>query len=96
MKSTHLIISENATLDYSFLSGKTILITGATGLIGKAIIKTLLQWNKRETNHIINIIAVVRNIEKAKKCFGDNNIQYIVGDICNVLLFSFLLYRTSF
>ena len=84
MKSTHLIISENATLDYSFLSGKTILITGATGLIGKAIIKTLLQWNKMETNHIINIVAVVRNIEKAKKYFGDNNIQYIVGDICNV------------
>lgn len=60
------------------LYGKNILVTGATGLIGQNIVKTLLCLDA-------NVIAVVRNKEKAQKIFIDNNgIKYIVCDIVNL------------
>ena len=60
------------------LYGKNISVTGATGLIGQNIVKTLLCLDA-------NVIAVVRNKEKAQKIFIDNNgIKYIVCDIVNL------------
>ena len=52
------------------MRGKTFLITGATGLIGSVMIKCLLALNKKESLGV-NIIAVVRDIEKAKGVFAD-------------------------
>lgn len=48
-----------------------ILITGATGFVGRHLIPSLLQ---NKNNHLI---LVVRNIEKAKFLFGSNQIDYI-------------------
>lgn len=53
-----------------FLRGKTFLITGATGLIGSVMIKCLIELNKRNDLGI-NIIAVVRDLNKAKIVFAD-------------------------
>jgi nucleoside-diphosphate-sugar epimerase len=50
------------------LRGKTFLVTGATGLIGSVMIKCLLELNSQK-NLGIKIVAVVRNIEKAKTVF---------------------------
>ena len=48
------------------LKGKTFLITGATGLIGSVMIKCLLELNIQR--HLgIQILAAVRNVEKANR-----------------------------
>lgn len=61
--------------DYSALKNSTIFITGATGLIGSALVETLLAL---ELN--ISVIVFVRSKEKAYKKFGDY-VKYYVGDI---------------
>lgn len=57
---------------YPELKGKTIMITGATGLIGQELIRTAV-------DNGMNVIAVIRNIEKAKQLFSNSTaISYIV------------------
>lgn len=51
------------------LEGKTILITGATGLICSAIVDLLIAHNEAFGNDI-NIIAAGRSMEKAKERFA--------------------------
>ena len=52
------------------LRGKTFLITGATGLIGSVMIKCLLALNRKLALGI-KVIAVVRDMDKAKTVFAD-------------------------
>lgn len=52
---------------------RNILVTGATGFVGKYLVTALL-----ENNYYVRIF--VRNKEKARKMFGDN-VEYIIGDI---------------
>lgn len=65
---------------FDVLESKAILVTGATGLIGKALVYTLL-YNTKTTK----IIALVRNAEKANEIFGDSayrdRISFLVSDI---------------
>ena len=67
-------------IPFEKLNGKNILITGACGLIGSAIIDFLIE-NKVECN----IYAMARNRNKVKKCFAkylDNPLLHIVeGDV---------------
>lgn len=65
--------------DLHNLSDKTLLVTGATGLIGSNIIKYLLDQKEIKCK----IIALVRNVDKAKNIFKENidNIELIVGDV---------------
>ena len=51
------------------LNGKTILVTGATGLLGSCMVRCLLALNKMKFFNV-NIISVVRNIQKAESLFG--------------------------
>ncbi|MDD6518593.1 MAG: NAD-dependent epimerase/dehydratase family protein [Oribacterium sp.] len=55
---------------FELLAKKTILITGATGLIGSMLVKVLYEANKKYDLNI-NIVGTVRNIEKAKVLYGD-------------------------
>ena len=67
----------SSDVDFNQFKDKTILITGATGLIGSLLVKSLLYSsyvNKLNTK----VIALVRNEEKAKGIFSDF-IQY--GDL---------------
>ena len=60
---------------YEELKNKTILVTGATGLIGQATVRRLLSYEAK-------VIALVRNEEKARRLFGRNrNVSYIISDI---------------
>lgn len=52
------------------LAGSTVLVTGATGLIGSMILKTLISANE-VYNLNIRLIGQIRNEEKAKNIFGD-------------------------
>jgi len=67
------------------LKGKSILITGATGLIGSVMTKCLLELN-RQKNLGIKVLAAVRSLEKAKKVFGDDysKIEFKVIDLADI------------
>lgn len=65
----------NSNIDYSFLKDCTVLVTGATGLLGSGLVEALLALNLN-----INVIVFVRSKEKAYVKFGDK-VSYYVGDI---------------
>ena len=52
------------------LKNTTILVTGATGLVGSCMVRTLACIN-RIHDAGITILALVRNAEKAKQIYGD-------------------------
>ena len=63
----------------NFFSGKTVLVTGATGLIGSNLIDALMKIEG------IKVIALSLTESKLKKCFkeyiGRENFKYIARDI---------------
>ena len=71
-------------LEWEKLSGKTFLISGASGLIGSFLIDVLMLRNEIH-NQGIKIHALGRNIESAKKKFrdyaDDDNFTFTVHDI---------------
>lgn len=64
--------------------GKTILVTGVTGLIGSLIVKSLLYANKNLESKI-KILAIARNKEKVKEVFNEfldiSSFKVYYGDI---------------
>lgn len=68
---------------------KTILITGATGLIGMNIINALLYANEKLKINC-KILALVRDIGKANRKFclkGNDGLTFIVGDILEEIVY---------
>lgn len=68
------------------LSGKTILLSGATGMIGKCIIDILMQYNNEcPEDQQIHITALSRNAESAKQRMKEHwtkdTLRYISCDI---------------
>lgn len=62
-------VVETAEVDWELFRGKSIAVTGATGLIGKSIIHVLLRAN--ETYHLdCKVLAFLRNRKKAEAIFG--------------------------
>ncbi len=57
-------------LPWNKLNEKTILITGASGLIGSCIVDMLMLRNSEFSDSNINIIALGRNEQEAKKRFA--------------------------
>lgn len=71
------------------LQGKTVLVTGATGLIGSQVVKLLLCLNRLKDAGI-TVVAYVRNREKAQKVFPageDQGLVIAVGDINDKLVY---------
>lgn len=65
-------------LPYELLKGKTVLVTGATGLIGVSLVRSLLYMGD------IKVLAFVRNENKAKSIYEQNsNLEIVIGDIIN-------------
>ena len=66
------------------LKNKTILVTGATGLVGSTLIKTILEYASF-THSNIKVIAFGRNKEKMMKMFekyvNNKNLSVLVGDV---------------
>lgn len=77
------VYNDNLSL-FEQLQNKTILITGATGLIGSFLIRCLLYANK-QSNLNIKILALVRNKAKAKEYFyrelHNNALKLLVQDV---------------
>ncbi len=80
----------NILADYIYENGFSncsFLVTGATGLIGSIIVKSLVLCNDKYKTEI-KIKATVRSLEKVKEVFsGDNfnQIEFIVQDIAEQL-----------
>ena len=65
-------------LPYEQLKGSTVLVTGATGLIGSLLVRSLLAIGD------IKVLAFVRNEEKAKSIFSDNqDLIFVIGDVAS-------------
>ena len=82
---------ENIALDYLLFDGlkdSTILVTGATGLVGSYLIKSIMCYNRINSANI-KIIALIRDMGKAKKVFGDiydsEMISFVIADIMDVI-----------
>ena len=76
-------IAAEVDLPWAELDGKTVLVTGSTGLIGSQVVRTLLSRN----DHVdagINVVLPVRNIKKAQALFGDRSdvsvLEWSLGD----------------
>ena len=74
-------IAATHSIDWEKLTGRTIFITGATGLIGRTLVGALLYVN--DEKHLnLRILALVRNEEKAAAIFGrPAALKYVVGTI---------------
>lgn len=76
------IAAEN--LPWEKLSGKTLLLTGATGLIGTVIVDVLMKKN-RDENLNVKICAAGRNekiaSERFADYFGDKNFAFVKLDV---------------
>jgi nucleoside-diphosphate-sugar epimerase len=71
--------------DFSGIFHSSVLVTGATGLLGSQLIKLFLCLN-RTRNAVITIYAFIRDEAKARKIFGAlyEKINFVIGDIKTV------------
>lgn len=58
-------IAASTDIDWEKLAGASVLVTGATGLVGSACVRALLERN-RAFGTGIRVRAMVRNVEKAR------------------------------
>ena len=67
----------NRRADHESLDGTRVLISGATGLIGKYLVRFLAQYCN------CTVLAVVRQLERAHSLWEDlgDRVQYICSDI---------------
>lgn len=68
-------------IDWQLFDGSTVVISGATGLIGSCCARALLERN-RARKAGIKVIALVRNVDKAKTVFN----EYMESDGLSILL----------
>lgn len=73
--------------DFSQLKNRSILVTGATGLIGSQLI-LFLDYLNRTKNYGIKVHALVRTKSKARRVFADTfdggQINFFYGDVLNL------------
>lgn len=78
-------VAECKCIDWDKIAGKTVLVTGATGLIGSTLIDSLL-YADTTIGLNIRIVALVRNVEKArikfkKQLLDSNNLEFVEGTV---------------
>lgn len=71
-----------SNLSFDEFRNRSFLITGATGLIGSLLVRTLLYCNHVHRLNL-KVYAVVRSIDKARSIFGetDGDLEYVVCDL---------------
>lgn len=81
-------IIQSQNIDWKKLKDKTVLVTGATGLIGSLIVVTLLEANHRFSLNCY-VVAAIRNKEKAYAMFGeDDHLLFYINDIREPIVYS--------
>ena len=73
--------------EFERFRGKTVLITGASGMLAAYIVETLIYLNCIHENFNVKVIAIVRNKVKAQKRFnhllGNIKLTILEHDVCN-------------
>lgn len=76
-------IAANQTVPWSEIDGSTVVVTGATGLIGSQLVRTLIERNN-EIDGSVKLILPVRNASKAERLFGRTDsvdfVPWKIGD----------------
>lgn len=67
-------------MNLNIFEGKKIFITGASGLIGRALVKTLLMRG----GAAIEVVAAVRNEQKARVIFSDLPQSHLSYHVCDM------------
>ena len=71
-------------VDWKAFQGKTVLISGANGMLPSYMVETLLYLNEKCDYHV-KVVALVRNLEKAHKCFSEHiqnaALEFLVQDV---------------
>lgn len=77
-----------SAIPFEKMKNSVVLITGATGLIGSLLVKTLLHVNQMQKLNI-KVLAMVRNLKKAEMLYGEvqnqSDLEFVVGDIKDVI-----------
>lgn len=75
----------NAPLPWQRILGKSILISGASGLLPAYMVETLLALNERHPRQAAKVIGLVRNRERAERRFaayrGRPDLEFVVQDV---------------
>lgn len=93
MRTDYKELLQNTRVPFSELAGKTVLVTGATGLIGSYLVGFLAFLNDNYLTKPMHICALARNFETAKTKFADffakDNFSFIEQDITKQSLLYF-------
>lgn len=86
--NNRLIVSEAsravAGLDLSALSGRTVLITGASGLIGTYFVASIKEWKKNSTANVEVIgLCATEPDQWWKDLFDEPSFRWMKGDLTN-------------
>ena len=77
-------ITSSEIIDWKRFENKTVLISGANGMLPSYMVETLLFLNEK-FGYNVKVIALVRNLEKAKKIFaeydGNPMLEYLIQDV---------------
>lgn len=70
--------------DFSELKGKSVFVTGGTGLLGSQLV-FFMDYLNQTKNYEIKIYALCRSEEKTKRVFGESflRIHCVIGDVLN-------------
>lgn len=78
------LLAQDSSIPFGLLKGKTVFVTGATGLLGSQMVKALLCSNRLYGTGI-RVLALVRSKEKAQKVYGGllarDDLQLVSGDV---------------
>ena len=82
-------VASTHDVDWDELSGSSVLVTGATGLVGSLFVRALLERN-RGFGSGITVYALVRSEEKARRAFEgygpSDGLHFVVQDVCELSL----------
>ncbi len=91
--SNNRIINEDlesiyhSPIDWNQFTNKVVLISGANGFLPAYMVESLIFANKTNLKLNLRILALVRNLDKAKKRFSDHLdnycLEFIEGDVCD-------------
>lgn len=72
-----------APVDWSRLTGRTVLVTGSTGMIGQYVVHTLAELGRRTGP--LRVVALTRRVERGRALFGqevdDGLVDLLVQDV---------------
>lgn len=82
----------SSKLPWESFFGKTIVISGASGLLPSYLVETLLYLNSKKLGPPVKIVGIVRNKEKARKRFrcyeSRDDLILLNQDVCNPIIYN--------